>query len=191
MNNTIVALLCVCVLIACDEAPEPVEPIAPVNTPNELPLGALPPEVDPAEQEAARALEGASGEAVPSEMQFGGGDGSSTGGARPPPRVRAQVGFRVLSIEGPLSRDVLRRIMRARVAGLRRCYETRLRTDPEMSGEAVVSFSVSTRGTPENVRAVSGLAPLAECVMSQVNRLRTPMENSASAVTLSVEFSPR
>lgn len=104
---------------------------------------------------------------------------------RSSPRIRQAKA----TVDGPLDRDVVRRIVRAHIPELMRCYGAALADDPRLHGRVVIDFVIRTNG--EVGRATLGersiaKGPLTTCMVRAARDWRFP--KSASEVRVSHPF---
>lgn len=89
--------------------------------------------------------------------------------------VRVQVTRPTATSGSAMPMDQVTRAIRSRVAGIRRCYERTLGSNPSARGRVVVSFQVQGSGGFSNVSIeenATGDAELGACVSAIIGRLR-------------------
>jgi hypothetical protein len=120
---------------------------------------------------------------------FGRGPRAETRETTPAPV--AKVGLTV-SAGGPLQQEAVRRVLRARLADLRRCYEAGLRRRSGLAGTLALRATVTAAGVVRDV-AVTADGPddhaLAECVVGVLSRAAFRPADRDTLVELSVSFS--
>jgi hypothetical protein len=75
------------------------------------------------------------------------------------------------------SQEDIKQVMRRRLGGIKRCYETRLKRNPELSGKVVVRFVIHPGGKvleAEVIENTTGDAELAACIASNIKAIRFP-----------------
>ena len=131
---------------------------------------------------------------------WGGLTGSSGAGSiglvgEPPPAQVVSVRLLEASVEGPLDRDIVRRIARAHINELRKCYRDRLDEEPELEAEFEVGFVIDGRGEVRDVRGLGGEKvdrKLRRCVTKAVQTWRFPKPRGGGevSVTYPMRFEP-
>jgi Ca-activated chloride channel homolog len=94
-------------------------------------------------------------------------------------------------IMGSLDRDVIRRVIKGRLPGVRRCYETQLLKVPNLSGKIGVRFTIGGDGLVTQVEVSTNTMASAEvqaCVVAQVKALRFPKPIGGGVVIVSYPF---
>ena len=99
------------------------------------------------------------------------------------------------SVEGPLDRDIVRRIARAHLNELRKCYRDRLDEEPELEAEFEIGFVIDGRGEVRDVRGLGGEKvdrTLRRCVTKAVPTWRFPKPRGGGevSVTYPMRFEP-
>lgn len=96
---------------------------------------------------------------------------------------------------GELDRSRLVSFVRARMGGIRACYEAQLRRDPALRGRIRISFTVLETGNLAEVVAVEdtlGSAEVTRCVVGMMRTWHLPLQPSAPVlVDYPLVFSPR
>jgi hypothetical protein len=75
------------------------------------------------------------------------------------------------------SQEDIKQVMRRRLGGIKRCYEARLKRNPELAGKVVVRFVIHPGGKvleAEVTENTTGDAELAACIASKVKAIRFP-----------------
>ncbi len=118
----------------------------------------------------------------------GGGTGSGFGGrGRLVPRVRQGK----LEVQGPLDRDIVRRIVRAHLNEVRHCYNVGLQRDPELSGEVSVRFDITATGRVKAAESEAGglsSQRVKTCVSKAVARWKFPKPRGGGNVEVVAPF---
>ncbi len=130
------------------------------------------------------------------DLGFGPG-GSGLSGGRLPPRHQTRVPRMrdgVTEVGGRIPPEVIQRIVRQNYGRFRACYESALRTDPNLQGRVAVSFAIGRDGT---VRAAHGGGDLPHggvisCVAGAFMGLTFPQPDGGGVVrvTYPIVFSP-
>lgn len=127
-------------------------------------------------------------------LQAGGGGGSldTSGGlasSRSAGRLKAKkrkgkvrgrvktLKSRIRTTGGSLSKAAVSKVIRKHIAKINACYESQLRTSPQLSGKLTVSWVINTNGSVSNVRQVlaSIKSPaLVKCAFKIIKRMRFP-----------------
>lgn len=95
-----------------------------------------------------------------------------------------------------LDKELIRKVIRANLGGIRACYQYELTQHPELSGTVAVKFLISTGGgvtASEVARSTTSSASLDQCVANRVRALRFPSvraQGMATAVTYPFHFQP-
>jgi TonB family protein len=95
------------------------------------------------------------------------------------------------SVGGGLDRDIVRRIVRARLNEVRHCYNQVLASDASLVGKIAVHFTIDADGSvfDSNVASASpGTEAVAECAASVVRRWLFPRTESGAAVPVTQAF---
>ncbi|RLB57738.1 MAG: FHA domain-containing protein, partial [Deltaproteobacteria bacterium] len=125
---------------------------------------------------------------------FGDGHGSVSG--RMPPRHRPTsptLRIAPVSVSGRLPPEVIQRIVRNNFGRFRVCYQTGLKTNPNLQGRVVVSFIIGRDGT---VSGVGGSGDLPDgrvvgCVAGAFSGLTFPQpEGGIVTVRYPIVFTP-
>jgi len=115
-------------------------------------------------------------------MGTGGTRTGSVGvGTTAPPQVRAGV----VTVKGQLPSEIVQRVVRARHASLRLCYESALLRRPSLQGTMTVRFVVGAAGSVLSASEVGpGLsdAPMSSCVLGAFRSLTFPKPKAGIAV---------
>lgn len=109
-------------------------------------------------------------------------------GERP---VRVQVSRPTATSGSEMPMDQVTRAIRSRVAGIRRCYERTLGSNPSARGRLVVGFQVEGSGAFSHVSIVenaTGDAELGACVSSILGRLRVNEGPAGGAASFRYPF---
>jgi hypothetical protein len=75
------------------------------------------------------------------------------------------------------SQEDIKQVMRRRLGGIKRCYEARLKRNPELAGKVVVRFVIHPGGKvleAEVTENTTGDPELAACIASKVKAIRFP-----------------
>ena len=120
---------------------------------------------------------------------FGSGGLGGAAGSKPP---KVRIG--ATTVGAGLAPEVVQRIVRARFGRLRACYESGLKSSPELAGEVIVDFVVSKNGAVSSV-ATRGDLPnqdVAACVKTAFETLSFPTPDGVArvAVQCPIRFTP-
>ena len=117
------------------------------------------------------------------------------GRVRRPSRTRAErditINVDTLRVVGPLSRELIRRVIREHRDQIRYCYNLALNGSPNLSGKLQVQFVIGDRGYVEQARILKsnlGKASLERCVVSRVRTWRFPKPNGGGRVQVNYPF---
>jgi len=117
---------------------------------------------------------------------YGSGSGSS-GGSGSKPTLRATMG--VVTVDGPLSKDVIRRVMRSRFPALKRCYEHELEKDPSFTAEVNAMFTVGKDGGLSEITVDPDVsASFTACLKAAIRAVQAPAGDEETEVTLPLVF---
>jgi TonB family protein len=95
------------------------------------------------------------------------------------------------SVEGPLDRDIIRRIIRAHINEVRSCYGQGLRKDPTLAGRVVIDFEIESTGKVDtsSVReSTLSDASVGNCIGKAVRRWKFPRPRGGGEVEVSYPF---
>lgn len=95
------------------------------------------------------------------------------------------------TVEGPLDKDIIRRIVRAHINEVRYCYNEGLAEDPALAGRVVVAFTIGPKGSVTNSEVTStDLADegVAECISEAVARWKFPKSKGGEPVQVTYPF---
>lgn len=101
--------------------------------------------------------------------------------ASAPPQVRAGV----VTVKGQLPSEIVQRVVRARHATFRLCYESALRRRPSLHGTMTIRFVVGAAGSVMSAAEVGpGLSdgPMSSCVLGAFRQLAFPKPKAGIAV---------
>ncbi len=119
------------------------------------------------------------------------GTGSRPDRRRPRSKVRGRVWLRSVKTKGPLSRSIVRRVMRRHLARIRYYYEVALIKRPKLKGELRVEFVITAAGKVTVARMVSSTlrAPtLRKRILGAIRTWRFPMPGRVASTTVSATF---
>lgn len=75
------------------------------------------------------------------------------------------------------------RVMYASKAAIKRCYQTELENNKELSGKVVVAFTIGANGSVASAtikRTTLGSPPAEACIVAEIKKLRFPPKGPAS-----------
>jgi hypothetical protein len=87
---------------------------------------------------------------------------------------------------GGLSKEVIRRIVRQHAGRIRHCYESALRTAPELQGRVTVKFVIAPQGNVQSAEGAgntTGDESLGQCIVAVVRRMVFPQADGVTACT--------
>ena len=116
---------------------------------------------------------------------YGRGAGEAHGGRVP--RVRAQKP----EVAGAIDKDIIRRIVRAHIAEVRKCYEAELAKDPSLEVKLAISFVIDPTGAVREVKLDhrdAALPSFEQCLTAAFRRWRFPKPEGGGVVTVSYPF---
>jgi hypothetical protein len=122
----------------------------------------------------------------------GGGGGGGFGGARadvPGSDVRLEE----VKVRGPLSREIVRRLLHRNVNQVRYCYERERQRHPALAGKVTVGFSIKTDGTvAESAVKTStvGNKELEGCIAAALRRWQFPKATAPVTVDCTYVMRP-
>lgn len=97
------------------------------------------------------------------------------------------------SVAGRLPPEVVQRVIRASFAKFRACYQTALRTDPNLTGQVSVAFTIGRDGSVGDVKETTEIADkaFAACLRSAFSTLSFPQpDGGVVRVTYPLRFAP-
>jgi len=93
------------------------------------------------------------------------------------------------AIPGALPADVIRRVVRAHIGQVQRCYEDRLATDPTLTARVMAHFTIAADGSVSEV-SVDGSDDtiLTTCIGAEVRSWTFPAPTGGGVVTVNYPF---
>lgn len=94
-------------------------------------------------------------------------------------------------VEGALSKEVIRRIVRAHVNEVRHCYNEGLASDPELAGRVVVQVTIGGadgKVTRSEVESTNLEGEVPECIAKAMERWMFPTPADGKNVTVTYPF---
>lgn len=104
-----------------------------------------------------------------------------------------QVAQRTQSSDGPLDRDIVRRIVRAHINEVRYCYNQGLEEDHRLAGRVVIDFEVLANGSVGTAAVGKSTLPdpaVNTCIAAAVRRWKFPAAAAATKISYPFELSP-
>lgn len=95
------------------------------------------------------------------------------------------------TVDGPLDKDIVRRIVRAHMNEVRSCYNAGLSNDPTVAGTVAIEFTIAADGFVSTSKvAESDLsdAKVGECIAKMVKRWQFPKPTGGGAVRVLYPF---
>ncbi|MBL9100665.1 MAG: energy transducer TonB [Myxococcales bacterium] len=95
------------------------------------------------------------------------------------------------TVEGPLDKDIIRRVVRAHINEIRRCYNQGLALEPTLAGRVVVEFTVRGDGSVRDSAVTSSTindADVDACIAAAARRWRFPRPERDEPVTVAYPF---
>ena len=92
------------------------------------------------------------------------------------------------TVVGDLDRDVVRRVIKAHMRALKRCYEDGLKRDPALAGKLVVVFTIGTDGKVPAATARGLSADVETCIATQFRRMEFPPPGGHASVKVTFPF---
>ena len=157
----------------------PAGPVAPA-----LPPVAPAPPIMPTEQDPSVAMPN---KKTPNENEQAEVDADEESKSGSPTKVSAGTP----EVRGSLDKEVIRRVIRRRQSAVRRCYETQLRTKPDLAGKVTVRFIVSSTGSVQTATTSSSTLDdktTERCLLSVVKRMRFPKPQGGGIVVVNYPF---
>lgn len=121
--------------------------------------------------------------------------GGTGTGSRPdvmrPRRRQGRVWLRSVKTKGPLSRGIVRRVMRRHLSRIRYYYEKELAKRPKLKGDLAVKFVISPAGKVSHAGLVSttlGTPRLERAIVQAIRRWRFPMPGRVASTTVTAKF---
>lgn len=104
-----------------------------------------------------------------------------------------QIYQRTARVEGPIDRDIVRRIVRAHINEVRYCYNKALAVDPNTSGRMVIEFEILDTGKVGAAaihRSTVSDPQVAECTVAAVRRWTFPKPEKTAKVLYPFDLEP-
>lgn len=104
-----------------------------------------------------------------------------------------QVTQRTQSSDGPLDRDIVRRIVRAHINEVRYCYNQGLQENDRLAGRIVIDFEVLANGSVGTAAVGKSTLPdpaVNTCIAAAVRRWKFPAAAAATKISYPFELSP-
>jgi hypothetical protein len=120
---------------------------------------------------------------------YGSGSGSLGGGA---PGGSAKARLSAIETDGPISKEIVRRVMRRRRASFKRCYEHELKKDDSFVANVDITFTIDTSGrlSPVTVSDVpAGNNTFEHCLKAAVRAVQMPTQDAETSVRFRLIFS--
>jgi hypothetical protein len=115
-------------------------------------------------------------------------------GDDPPKAKKARIRLGALSVGGPLSNEIVEKVVRDGEPAFRRCYERGLATNPNLQGRVSARFVIGRDGSVYNTMNGGSDLPdsgVVSCVLLAYGRLRFPKPDKTIATVVSpVMFTP-
>lgn len=119
---------------------------------------------------------------------YGRGSGAGFGGRGAAiPQVRQAKA----TVDGPLDRDIVRRIVRAHINEVRSCYNAGLTNNPELGGRVEIQFVIDGDGKVETSVVSETTLPdssVSACIAKAVKRWQFPKPQGGGSVTVGYPF---
>lgn len=96
-----------------------------------------------------------------------------------------------VKVQGPLDKNIVRRIVRAHIPELRDCHELGLTRDPQLGGRVVVDFAVLATGKVSESTLRESTVPdaaVGQCMAAAIKRWTFPQPDRPATVTVSYPF---
>lgn len=88
-----------------------------------------------------------------------------------------------MNVNGPLDKEIIRRMIRREIGAIRACYERELLKQPKLQGRLVVRFVIEPDGSVSEARAETSLDPNVDtCVLARFQRMTFPKPDGGSVV---------
>lgn len=95
------------------------------------------------------------------------------------------------SSKGGLSKDLIRRVVRAHIDDVRHCYNQGLQSNPKLKGRVAVNFVIVKNGQVSEATAAEdslGHSGVPSCILGAVRTWRFPELESGESVTVTYPF---
>ncbi|MCC7381036.1 MAG: AgmX/PglI C-terminal domain-containing protein [Deltaproteobacteria bacterium] len=151
--------------------------------------------VDIADGSGARGTRGGgAGEGIGIGDMATSGGGSVSTGSKVEREVRAEARFEAPEVEGDLSPDVIKDVMRKNLRAMRDCYERQLKRFPNLQGKITITFEIVDSGKVSNVDITEDTVRNPEvkaCIISRAKFWRFPKPSGGSVfVSTPLVFTP-
>lgn len=96
-----------------------------------------------------------------------------------------------MDVEGPLDKNIIRRIVRAHINEVRYCYNQGLSKDAELEGRVAVQFKIGAKGSVTESTVVSTTmedSGVPECIAEAVARWKFPRSPDGEPVVVTYPF---
>lgn len=103
------------------------------------------------------------------------------------PRVRQAKA----TVDGPMDKDIIRRIVRAHINEVRYCYNQGLEQDPALAGRVAVQFKIGAQGKVEEATVASSdldSEEVSSCIAGAVKRWKFPKARDGQSVVITYPF---
>lgn len=118
---------------------------------------------------------------------YGRGGGHLSGRSGRPPIIRPGAG----TVQGSLSKEVIRRIIHRHINEVRHCYEAQLASRPDLKGRVEIQFLISGTGAVQTAAVGSstlGNLKVENCIANSVRRWTFPQPQGGGVVIVSYPF---
>ncbi len=133
---------------------------------------------------------GRGGSASIGDLTTSGGGGGRVGyGAKSEARVSGSVAAEAAEVDSPdVDQAKLGAFVRARIGGIKACYESQLKRNPNLRGKIRIRFTILATGAIAEVQVIEsslGSAEVGSCLVGTMRSWRTPFRPSG---TVTVEY---
>jgi hypothetical protein len=105
--------------------------------------------------------------------------------------VKAKIDHAEGGISGNMNADSARSYIIQRIGGIRNCYESQLKIDPNLSGKVAVTFGIGGAGEVTNCSVTTSTISdpsVSQCVCQKIGHWKFPLPPEGGSATISYSF---
>lgn len=105
--------------------------------------------------------------------------------------VRVQIGQEGAEVGGTIDKEAIRRVIRANLTAIQKCYERELNRTPDLVGKLVIEWDIGEQGVVLRTGVRSnelGSREVANCLMARLRTWRFPEPPANEVVTVAYPF---
>ncbi len=103
----------------------------------------------------------------------------------------ARVLCKGVKANGGIKGPIVHRLVRTRMGQFKYCYESGLKSNPKLTGEMVLGFTIDETGKPSTAtteKSTLGGGPIERCVIDVIGRMVFPSAGKATEAEMTMEF---